>query len=100
MRTWKSPLIASIGCAALTSACATFNPTSAPPPRIAPPPLAVEPCRLPVLPAGPVTWADLERVYLERGEAIVDCDLKRRLALGALDEQHEGTERWVRESAD
>lgn len=43
--------------------------------------MALEPCRLPVLPDGPITWADLERVYLERGEAIVSCDQARRLAL-------------------
>jgi len=43
--------------------------------------MALEPCRLPVLPDGPVVWSDLERVYLERGEAIVECDLKRRLAV-------------------
>lgn len=43
--------------------------------------MAFEPCRLPVLPDGPVAWSDLERVYLERGEAIVACDLKRQLAV-------------------
>jgi len=43
--------------------------------------MALEPCRLPVLPDGPITWADLERVYLERGEALVECDQARRLAL-------------------
>jgi hypothetical protein len=37
---------------------------------------------LPILPEdGPVTWADLERVYLERAEALVECDQARRLAL-------------------
>ena len=43
--------------------------------------MALEPCRLPFLPDGPVRWSDLERVYLERGEAIVDCDQRRRLAV-------------------
>lgn len=75
----KSTLIALIACATPTAACAPFSQTSAP--RIAPPPMALEPCRLPILPDGPVIWSDLERVYLERGEAIVECDLKRRLAV-------------------
>ena len=48
--------------------------------------MALEPCRLPVLPDGPIIWSDLERVYLERGEAIVECDLKRRLAVEAAQE--------------
>lgn len=77
----KSTLIALIACATPTAACAPFRPTSAP--TIGPPRLALEPCRLPILPDGVVTWADLERVYLERGEAILDCDLKRRLALAS-----------------
>jgi hypothetical protein len=51
------------------------------PPRIEPPEQATEPCRLPILPDGPISWSDLERVYLERGEAIVACDQARRLAL-------------------
>ena len=72
-----------IACALLTSACASFRPTSAPP-RIAPPPLALEPCRLPTLPEGLVTWVDLERAYLERGEALIKCDQARRLAWGAM----------------
>ncbi len=45
--------------------------------------MALEPCRLPILPDGAVTWSDLERVYLERGEAILDCDQRRRLAVEA-----------------
>ena len=52
------------------------------PPRIEPPVQASTACRLPILPEdGPVTWADLERVYLERAEALVECDQARRLAL-------------------
>jgi hypothetical protein len=41
---------------------------------------------MPILPDGAVTWSDLERVYLERGEAIVDCDQRRRLAVEAAQE--------------
>jgi len=55
------------------------------PPRIDPPEQALEPCRLPILPTDrDVRWADLERVYLERGEALIECDLARRLAVSAL----------------
>lgn len=73
-----------IACALLTGGCAGFRPTSVSSTRITPPPLALEPCRLPVLPEGEVTWADLERVYLERGMALIECDAARRLALGAM----------------
>ena len=77
----KSTLIVLIACATPTTACAPFSQTSAP--TIGPPAMALEPCRLPILPDGPVTWSDFERVYLERGEAILDCDQRRRLAVEA-----------------
>ena len=78
----KSILLALLACATPTAACAPFRPAFAP--QLSPPPLALEPCRLPILPEGPVTLADLEQTYLERGEAILDCDLKRRLAVEAF----------------
>ncbi|MBN8552181.1 MAG: hypothetical protein J0L52_04725 [Caulobacterales bacterium] len=79
----RSTLTALIACATLIGGCAGFRPTSAPP-LISPPPLALEPCRLPILPDDIVTWADLERVYLERGEALIACDQARRLAVAAV----------------
>lgn len=70
-------------CATLTAACAGSPPTSATPPRISLPAAATTPCRLPVLP-DPATLVDLERVYAERGAALIACDGARRLALDVL----------------
>lgn len=83
MRLSRLILIALTGFVTLTGGCAGLRPSIAAPapPRIDPPDLATQPCRLPVLPDGAVTWTDLERVYLERGEALVACDQARRLAL-------------------
>lgn len=84
MRLSRLIMVALTGFVALTGGCATLRPSIAAPapPRIEPPELATQACRLPILPEGPVTWADLERVYLERGEALIACDQARRLALG------------------
>lgn len=70
-------------CAMLTAACASLPPTSATPPMISLPAAATTPCRLPVLP-DPATLVDLERVYAERGAALIACDGARRLALDVL----------------
>lgn len=82
-----------IACATLTAACAGSPPTSAPPPRLTLPPAATAPCRLPVLP-DPATQADLERVYVERGEALIACDGARRLAVDTLKTERELQDRW------
>lgn len=99
MRTSRSILIASIACALTTGACASFRRPSAPtPPRLDPPALALRPCRLPRLPAeGPATWADLERAYAERGEAILACDLARRLAVEAHAAERVAVHDWLSE---
>jgi hypothetical protein len=76
-------LIASLAFATLTAACAGSPPTFAPPPRISLPAAVTMPCRLPVLP-DLATEADLERVYMERGAALIACDGARRLAVEAL----------------
>lgn len=41
-----------------------------------------KPCRLPTLPTGrTVTNADLDIAYMERGRAIIECDLSRQTAV-------------------
>ena len=47
------------------------------------PDAAARPCRLPTLPPQP-TLADLELGYVERGAALLDCDLSRQLAVDTL----------------
>ncbi len=77
------PLIAPLAFATLTAACAASPPSSAGP-HLSLPAAITTPCRLPVLPDAP-THGDLERVYVERGAAIVACDGARRLAVDALE---------------
>ncbi|WP_125256685.1 hypothetical protein [Brevundimonas fluminis] len=76
-------LIAPLAFMTLTAACAASPPTPAPPGRLSLPTAATASCRLPTLPETP-TQADLERVYVERGAALVECDGARRLAVEAL----------------
>jgi hypothetical protein len=40
------------------------------------------------------TQADLERVYVERGEALIACDGARRLAVDTLTAERELQDRW------
>ena len=56
--------------------------------------MVLQPCRLPVLP-NPATQADLERVYVERGEALIACDGARRLAVEAKAAEDELLDRWL-----
>lgn len=43
---------------------------------------ASKPCRLPTLPTDrPPTIGDLEVAYMQRGEAIVECDISRQTAV-------------------
>lgn len=58
-----------------------------PAPRLSLPTAATAPCRLPILPDAP-TQADLERVYVERGAALIACDGARRLAVAAFEAQN------------
>lgn len=83
----RSRLIAPLVCATLTAACAASPPISAAPtPRLSLPAAATTPCRLPILPDA-ATQADLERVYVERGAALIACDGARRLAVAAFEAQ-------------
>lgn len=81
----KSPwtLLAPLGCALMTTACAGSASWTAPDPRLTLPEVATRPCRLPILPSDP-TRADLERGYVLRGVALVECDAARRTALDVL----------------
>jgi hypothetical protein len=76
-------LIAPFVCATMIAGCASSRPSSAIPPRLTLPPAATTPCRLESLPADP-TLADLDRVYLARGAALLACDGARQLAVDTL----------------
>ena len=75
--------LAPLGCALMTTACAGSASWTAPDPRLTLPEEAIRPCRLPTLPPEP-TLADLERGYVLRGAALVECDAARRTALDVL----------------
>jgi hypothetical protein len=77
----KSGLLA---CALTISGCATTPPPSAP--ILTLPPVARQPCRLPVLPDSP-TNADLDATYAARAAALAVCDGRRDLAVQAFDAQ-------------
>ncbi len=91
MRARPLTLTALIVCASMTAACASWLPTSAPPPdpvrgpRVALPETALAPCRLITMPTdGEITWAELEAAYLLRGQHLVACEMARRLAVETL----------------
>lgn len=86
--------------ALLTAGCATSRPPPVEPPSGDPPPLAQEPCRLPTLPDGKLTWAILERLYVERGEAILVCDQARSLAVQAHQDERAAVRAWLAEIFD
>lgn len=72
-----------------TPACAPMRSsvvTVAPPPRLDPPPLAREPCRLSTLQGSEV--GDLGVAYRERGVDVRECEGKRALAVQTLDTEH------------
>ena len=76
--------IALIVCATMTASCAGSAPiSSAAPPRLTLPQMAIQPCELHRLPAAP-TVGDLEVGYMTRGRQIADCDAARRLAVDTL----------------
>ena len=77
----KSGLIA---CALTISGCATTPPPSAP--ILTLPPVARQPCLLPVLPDSP-TLADLDATYAARASALAVCDGRRDLAVQSFDAQ-------------
>lgn len=93
MRPNPSIPIAALACASMTGACASASPPAAAPPRLTLPSAATEPCRLPTLPPEP-TRADLEIGYLTRGEALVACELARRLATETFTTQQALEARW------
>lgn len=94
MRPWI--LTASLACALLTSACAQRGPRLAavsPPatdalPQVETPAEARQPCEIYRLPAR-ATQADLETGFNLRGLQILECDIKRELAVKAADLEHQ-----------
>ena len=77
----KSGLIA---CALTISGCATVPRLSAP--ILTLPPVARQPCLLPLLPDSP-TQADLDATYAARASALAVCDGRRDLAVQSFDAQ-------------
>jgi len=73
-----------IACALTISGCATTPPPSAP--ILTLPPVARQPCLLPVLPDSP-TLADLDATYAARASALAVCDGRRDLAVQSFDAQ-------------
>lgn len=82
----RSPLLALLACALMTSSCAT-PPLSPAAPRLAMPQEARRPCELHRLPEH-ATQADLEIGYATRGAQIVACDAARRLAVDTHEAEH------------
>jgi hypothetical protein len=82
----RLPPLALLGCALMTSSCAT-RPVSPAAPQLAIPEEARRPCELHRLPEG-ATQADLEVGYATRGAQIVACDAARRLAVETLQAEH------------
>lgn len=93
-----SLLIALTVCVAMTSGCAASVPTSpdALPPRLTLPAWAQAPCRLTVLQAD-ATQAELDLAYADRGEALVDCDTARAMAVDVRRREHEAQGLWQAE---
>ena len=63
------------------------------PPRLELPPEAVRPCALPRLTTD-ARERDLDRLYAERGAAVVACDAARRLAVDTLLTERDLIDAW------
>ena len=75
---------ASIACGLMIVSCAPTPPVLAvAPPRLNLPEQAGQACDLPQLPEA-ASLADLEVAYVERGQALLVCDLARQLAVETL----------------
>ena len=86
-RTLKLPSVLAVTVSALmTASCASLLPQAAEPPpvRLAIPQTVKDPCPLYTLPSDP-TLADLEAGYAIRGEQVVNCDLRRQMAVFVLE---------------
>lgn len=80
------------------TACAGSVPPlpDAKPPRLTLPSWAEQPCRLTILGAD-ATQAELDLAYADRGEALVDCDTARAMAVDVRRREHEAQDRWEAE---
>src|SRR5690348_14508850 len=84
----RSIPLALLGCALLTTNCASRRPSSwAAPPRLDMPAEATTPCAIYRLPASP-TQADLEIGYATRGAQLAACDAARALAVQTQAAEH------------
>lgn len=88
----RFPLIAALASLSMMAACAPSVPRSvasqapAQPPRFQTPAWVLLPCQLPILPAE-ASQADLDLAYAARGEALIDCDTARAMAVDLLDRE-------------
>lgn len=80
-------LIALLGCALLTTSCASRRPALPAAPRVAMPVEATRSCEIFRLPEAP-TLADLEIGYARRGAQIAACDAARSLAVNTHEAEH------------
>ena len=85
MRPWT--LLALLGCALLTTNCASRRPNSPAAPRLTMPAEATRPCAIYRLPKAP-TQADLEIGYATRGAQLAACDAARELAVQTQAAEH------------
>jgi hypothetical protein len=111
MRTCRSTLLALSACAALTASCAPTPLISqdALPPQRSLPLTATESCALFIAtgvglsprdaPSAPMSLADLEVGYNERGRLLVECDRQRGLAVRIHEGEHADEAAWAAEKA-
>ena len=85
MRPWT--LAALSGCGLMITSCATSRLNLPDAPQVQMPLEATRPCRLYVLP-DPVTQADLDMGYAQRGADLVACDAARQLAVSTHEAEH------------
>ena len=83
----------SLALSIMTASCAASPPPSVPPPRLALPSVATEPCVLERLPERP-TLADLEAAYMARGLRLAQCEAARALAVEILLAERALQDRW------
>ncbi len=85
-----------LACSSMIASCAPSAPPSALtglPPQIAVPADADTPCELAV--SAYLTIEDLELALRQRGDALVDCDGRRALAVDALRREHGLQAQWL-----
>jgi len=89
---WTKPVL--IVCGLMIASCATKPvPLTVAPPRLELPIEAIQPCALPQLGQGGAL-SDLEVAYVERGQALIACDLARQAAVDTLKSERALIAHW------